>query len=368
VLEAASDAGASFLTLCDTNGGTLPHQVQSLVAKVRSRFDTPVGIHTHNDSELAVANSLVAVHHGATMVQGTLNGYGERCGNANLCSVIPALELKMGRRCVRPGALRGLTRLSRTIDALTNNEPLGRAAYVGRSAFAHKGGVHVNAVMKHASTYEHLEPESVGNERRVLVSDLSGRANVRYKAAELGVHTGGDGWTREVLQRVKSMESQGWQFEGAEASLKLLMREAGGQRPRFFEVQEATVSTKIGAEGEDKASAWVRVSLGQRDVEYGAVGNGPVDALASALTQILEGPYPVIRAIRLVDYKVRILDSRSGCAAKVRVLIRATDGVTSWGTVGVSTNVVEASWRALVDAVDHLLIEKGVRGLDTVAA
>lgn len=369
VLEAAADAGARFLTLCDTNGGTMPYQVEGFVARAKSRFNVPIGIHTHNDCELAVANSIVAVRYGATMVQGTLNGYGERCGNANLCSVIPSLELKMNRRCVKPGSLSQLTRISRTIDAITNNEPIGRAAYVGRSAFAHKGGVHVNAVMKHASTYEHVEPETVGNQRRVLVSDLSGRSNVRYKAAELGVEAGGEGWARDVLQRVKSMESRGWQFEGAEASLMLLMREASGQRPRFFEVQEATVSTKIHVDGgEDKASAWVRVKMGQREVQYGAVGNGPVDALAAALMEILEGPYPVLRNVRLTDYKVRILDSGSGCAATVRVLIRATDGVNTWGTVGVSTNVVEASWHALVDAFDHKLIEAGVRDLDSVAA
>lgn len=372
VLDAAARAGADFLVLCDTNGGSLPHVVGELTARAVARTGVGVGIHAHNDSELAVANSLEAVRAGATMVQGTINGYGERCGNANLVSIIAGLELKHDRRCLPDGGLKRLTHVSRMVDELANNVPLARQAYVGRSAFAHKGGVHVNAVLKSASTYEHITPETIGNERRILVSDLSGRSNIIAKAQQFGVEIDPDDpVTRAVLDKIKQLEHEGYQFEGAEASLELLMEEARGQRPSWFEVLLASVTTReVGRDGLEAAEARVKVAIGDEILAAIESGNGPVNALAAALETVLVRTYPMLRQVRLVDYKVRILDSASGTAARVRVLIQASDGRSTWGTVGVSTNVVEASWRALVDAFEHRLLKAGVPGAGpkTVAA
>ena len=373
-LEAAAQAGADFLVLCDTNGGTMPWVVGELTQRVLARFGVPVGIHAHNDAELGVANSLDAVRHGATMVQGTINGYGERCGNGNLISVLPALELKMGCQCLEPGKLAELTRLAHTFDEIVNNQPLARQPYVGRSAFAHKAGVHVNAVMKNPASYEHIAPEAVGNHRRVLVSDLSGRSNLTYKAAEYGLQSEGGPSTAEVLDRIKQLENEGYQFEGAEASLKLLLAEARGERARYFQVLEADVNTVLAdalRPGEDnsvRTRAVLRVQFGDREASTVAHGNGPVDALGRALHRLLRGQYPEVGEVRLVDYKVRIMNSSDGTGAQVRVLIRATDGERTWGTVGVSTNVVEASWNAMVDSYEHKLIEAGVQPEQVSAA
>jgi 2-isopropylmalate synthase len=368
-LAAAAEAGAHALVLCDTNGGALPGRVAELVAESVRRFDAQTGIHTHNDGELAVANALAAVEAGATQVQGTINGYGERCGNANLISIIAALELKMGIRCLPEGMLRELTRVSRTVDEMTNYVPLSRQPYVGRSAFAHKGGIHVNAVMKTTRSYEHIDPELVGNTRRILVSDLSGRSNIVFKAQEFGMDLDPDDLrTREVLERIKRLENAGYQFEGAEASLQLLIAEAQGRAARFFEVHHATVSTELGSGRSDRDAAEdgqlsvakVKVEVAGEVTECTAEGNGPVHALGTALRDILQRAYPVLENVRLTDYRVRILAGGAGLASVVRVLVRVTDGRSTWGTVGVSSNVIEASWAALVDGFRAKLMKDRV--------
>ncbi|MED5464580.1 MAG: citramalate synthase [Myxococcota bacterium] len=368
VLRAAVEGGADYIVLCDTNGGSLPSYVTKMVDKAARLFECPVGIHTHNDSELAVANSVAAVESGATMVQGTINGLGERCGNANLISLIPALQVKLGHHCVPAESLCGLTDLAHTVDELTNHIPMPSQAYVGRRAFAHKGGVHVNAVMKDSRSYEHLPPESVGNHRRILVSDLAGRSNIVMKARDFGIELDPEHpFTSRVLERIKALEFDGYQFEGAEASLKLLMEEARGNRHEYFSVKEATVTTSVTSEGSEAARAEaersyarVVIGVGERSYESAAKGNGPLHALGSAFREILEKSYPCVGSLRLTDYKVRILNSGMGMASTVRVLIRASNGRESWGTVGVSTNVVEASWRALVDAFEYILAKEGV--------
>ncbi|MCB9680798.1 MAG: citramalate synthase [Alphaproteobacteria bacterium] len=364
VLAAAADAGARFLTLCDTNGGTLPHVVGDRVARALAHTGTPVGIHAHNDAELAVANSLEAVRRGATLVQGTINGYGERCGNANLVSILPALQLKAGHDVVAPEALQRLSHVSRMVDELSNNAPFTRQPWVGQAAFAHKGGVHVHAVMKDPRAYEHVDPGAVGNARRVLVSDLSGGSNVAWKAAELGYDLDPKApATRALLARIKALEHAGYSFEDAEASLGLLFAEAHGTRRTWFEVEEADVWTVVAEPavgdtvGHHRTRAVVRIRIGDHAHPVVAYGNGPVDALGQAFRDVVCQVYPALRSVRLVDYKVRIMDSSDGISAQVRVLIKATDGVSTWGTVGVSTNVVEASWRALVDLYEHQLAQ-----------
>lgn len=370
-LQAAASAGAKFVVLCDTNGGTLPTQVGALVDRVRSQVDCAVGIHAHNDGEVAVANSLEAVRRGATMVQGTINGYGERCGNANLVSILPNLEIKMGFDVVGPERISRLTHVSRMVDELSNNVPLARQAFVGQSAFAHKGGVHVHAVMKDARAYEHIDPTRVGNARRVLMSDLSGRSNVVYKAREFGYELNpSDPATRTVLERIKQMENAGYAFEDAEASMKLLLAEAHGHRPHYFTIEEADVTTSLLQDGarhdadeSHRTRAIMRVKIGDESVPMVQYGNGPVDALGRALEAVVVRAWPVVHEVRLVDYKVRIMDSGDGIGATVRVLIRASDGKQTWTTVGVSSNVIEASWRALVDLYEYKLMEEGIPGV-----
>ncbi len=361
VARIAAQAGARGVTLCDTNGGTLPEQVADLVGAVCGVVGTAqVGIHAHNDGELAVANSLAAVRAGARLVQGTINGYGERCGNANLCSILPALQLKLGHEVVTAEQLTRLTPTSRLVDELSNNVPIGRQPWVGASAFAHKGGVHVHAVLKDPRAYEHVRPEAIGNARRVLVSDLSGRMNVVHKAKELGFELDAKApQTRAVLERIKSLENEGWSFEDAEASLALVVWEAHGDRRRWFEVEEADVASNLvhpGSGTGHSTRAVVRVRLGDQSHPGVAWGNGPVDALGQAFREVVCAAYPQLNRVRLIDYKVRILDSRDGIGAGVRVLIRATNGEATWGTVGVSTNVVEASWNALLDLYEYELM------------
>lgn len=373
-LEAATSAGADFLVLCDTNGGAMPWDVHTLTREVLDRFGRPVGVHAHNDAECGVANSLEAVRAGATMVQGTINGYGERCGNGNLISVIPALELKMGKTALLPGQLSALTRLSHTFDEIVNNTPHARQAYVGRSAFAHKAGVHVNAVMKNPRSYEHIAPEAVGNTRRVLVSDLSGRSNLQFKAQEFGLNMEDSAGTVDALDRIKALENRGYQFEEAEASLRLLLAEARGERQRYFRVLEADVSAVLvdAMRPNDPRSsntrAVLRLAFGEQEASNVSHGNGPIDALGRAMHLLLRAHYPQVSDVRLTDYKVRIVDTSEGTGAAVRVLIRATDGVTSWGTVGVSHNVVEASWDAMVDSYEYCLLMKNVPVLQAPAA
>jgi|MDTC01.3.fsa_nt_gb 2-isopropylmalate synthase len=373
VLKAAAEAGADFLVLCDTNGGSLPSEVSKLTERVRAAYDTALGIHTHNDAGLAVANSLVAVEAGAIMIQGTVNGYGERCGNANLVSIIPNLELKMGLRCVPDGRLSRLNQLSRTVDEVSNYVPSASQPYVGRRAFSHKGGVHINAVMKDPKTYEHVEPEKVGNRRRILASDLSGYSTIIFKAREFGIDLDpNDPWTRQVLERIKALEYQGYQFEGAEASLLLLMHEARGSRQRYFSFEKATVTTEMGVDDKDatvpgSSTADVTLQIAGKVAQCSKEGNGPVHALSSACREIVEEAYPEAVGVRLIDYKVRILSKGMGFASMVRVLIRATDGKDVWGTVGVSTSVVEASRSAIVDAFDFKLMKVGAKPLQQKA-
>ena len=366
-LAAAQSGGADYLVLCDTNGGTLPHVLFAAVQHVLSRVEKPVGIHTHNDSELAVANSLTAVQAGAKMVQGTINGWGERCGNANLVSIIPALKLKLGIDCLSDDQLKHLRRVSRTLDELANRTPWSAQPYVGQSAFAHKGGVHVDAVKKNSRTYEHIEPEAVGNERRILISDLSGRANVEMKARELGLELDPRSpEARAILTRLKDLENQGYQFETAGASFKLMIDEALGRRARYFKLQKLQISADIeedhwGSIGHnDEITAHLEIDVGGKLAATSALGNGPVHAMDKGLRALLDRFYPTLQSVRLVDYKVRVLSSSDGTGSVVRVLIQSSDGEEVWDSVGVSPNVIHASWDAMVDALEYKLVKDKV--------
>jgi len=346
-LEAAKHAGADVLCLCDTNGGTLTGYLAEIVADVRRRFDGIIGIHTHNDSEVAVANALAAIEKGASHVQGCLNGYGERCGNSNLASIIANLELKLGHTTIGPDKLQSLTSTCRYIAELANLPLRKDQAYVGQSAFAHKGGVHVSAVMKESSTYEHVSPELVGNHQRVLVSDLSGRGNVLYQLQQQGL---ADRMTeqarRELLERVKEMEFQGYDLEAADGTFELFVRQSLQPGVNVFDVRDYYVAIKSG-----HATAAVTVATDEGIQTSTAEGHGPMNALDVALRKCLSSRYPKIADVRLTDYKVRVLDSKKGTAAKVRVLVEWSDHEKSWSTVGVSDDVIEASWNALVDAL-----------------
>jgi 2-isopropylmalate synthase len=351
-LEAAANSGADVLCLCDTNGGTITGKLAEIVAAVRKRFDGTIGIHTHNDSDLAVANSIAAIEQGAAHVQGCMNGYGERCGNANLASVIAILEAKLGHTTVGPEKLKSLTAVSHFIAELANLPLPQNQPFVGRAAFAHKGGVHVAAVMKTAASYEHMDPRILGNRQQVLLSDLSGRGNVVYKLKEHGLEEKLDDAARqELLERIKHLEYEGYELEAAEGTFELLVRDALNPGARFFEViSYETQSRKI--DGRDAlTSATVILRAGDEIHSAHATGDGPVNALDVCLRQCLSNVYPQIKEVRLTDYKVRVIDSGKGTAAKVRVLVEWSDHKRSWATVGVSTNIIEASWKALVDAI-----------------
>jgi len=356
-LRAAEEGGAHWLVLCDTNGGTLPADLAEIVRTVRKHVRTRLGIHVHNDAECAVANSLAAVAEGVDQVQGTINGFGERCGNANLVSIIPSLVLKMGLDCIPEANLRELRRLSRFVSELANKKPWDSQPYTGDSAFAHKGGMHVSAVVKHPHTYEHVDPEAVGNHRRVLVSELSGKSNVLWKAREYGIDLDKETPdSRRILDQLKTLEDQGFQFEGAEASFELLMERALGHYQPYFQLEAYRVIVEEqNAGGEPVAEATVRVRVKGMLEHTAGAGNGPVNALDSALRKALEEFYPNLRQMRLLDYKVRILDESKGTAAKTRVLVTSGDGDEIWGTVGVADNIIEASWQALVDSIEYKL-------------
>jgi 2-isopropylmalate synthase len=356
-LKAAADAGAHWLVLCDTNGGTLPATLVEIIGEVKRHVRTRLGIHVHNDAECAVANSLAAVAEGCEQVQGTMNGFGERCGNANLVSVIPALVLKLKLDCIPEPNLRELRDVSRFVAELANRTPWSWQPYVGDSAFAHKGGMHVSAVQKHPETYEHIPPEAVGNHRRVLVSELSGKSNILWKAKEFGIdldHETPD--SRRILDRLKELEDQGFLFEGAEASFELLMERALGRHHPWFELDAYRVIVEEQAgDGAPVAEATVRVRVKGMLEHTAAAGNGPVNALDHALRKALEEFYPSLKTMKLLDYKVRILDETAGTAARTRVLITSGDGEETWGTVGVAENIIEASWQALVDSIEYKL-------------
>ena len=351
-LEAAQHAGADVLVLCDTNGGTLTSRLAEIVSDVRKRFDGVIGIHTHNDSEVAVANALAAVEQGCTHVQGCMNGYGERCGNANLCSIIANLELKLGHTTIGPERLTSLATAARFIAELANLPLRGDQAFVGHSAFAHKGGVHVSAVLKDSATYEHVQPELVGNRQRVLVSDLSGRANVLYKLKQHGL---ADRLTedarRELLERIKEMEYLGYELEAAEGTFELLVREALHPGLHFFDVENYEVATKSSGAVGSRSTATVNIRAQDGVHSATASGHGPMNALDLCIRKCLSSLYPRIAEVRLTDYKVRVLEPRKGTAARVRVLVEWSDHRKSWSTVGVSDNVIEASWSALIDAI-----------------
>ncbi|NEP18219.1 MAG: citramalate synthase, partial [Leptolyngbya sp. SIO4C1] len=370
-LEAAVEAGASWLVLCDTNGGTLPHEISETVGTVRQWLDTldletvpQLGIHTHNDAEMAVANAIAATREGATMVQGTMNGYGERCGNANLCSVIPNLQLKLGYDCLSSAQLATLAESSRFVSEVVNLAPDDHAPYVGLSAFAHKGGIHVSAVQRNPTTYEHIRPEQVGNLRRIVVSEQAGLSNVLAKARSYGIALDkADPASRAVLKRLKVLEQEGYQFEAAEASFELLIRDALNQRPRWFEIKGFRVHCDSANESVPRSSgelshslATVKVAVNGKDLLDAAEGNGPVSALDAALRKALKQFYPEIAQFYLTDYKVRILDSTAGTDAKTRVLVESSNGHRRWTTVGVSTNIIEASYQAVVEGLEYGLM------------
>lgn len=360
-LEAAVEAGARRLVLCDTNGGCLPSFIESKVRRVVKRFPAlSIGIHAHNDSELAVANSLCAVEAGANHIQGTMNGYGERCGNTNLISVLANLELKMGFE--QPQKLKNLRELSRYIDERANLPPSARSPYVGDAAFAHKGGVHVSAINKRPETYEHVDPGLVGNMRRVLVSDLSGRANVVAKASELGERPLDGVEATKVVERMKELENRGYAFEGAEASYHLMVRKVRGDHLPFFVLHGYTVIIdQSDIDREPRCEASIRIEVGGQAEHTAADGDGPVNALARALDKALIPFFPCISELELVDYKVRVLaGAETGTASVVRVLVEMSDGAQRWTTVGASTSIIEASYEALIDAIEYKLLNEGV--------
>ncbi|GAB1539961.1 citramalate synthase [Scytonema sp. NUACC21] len=374
-LETAIASGAEWITLCDTNGGTLPQEITQIVQSVNSHLSfvmnqeqmtsdggqrtiPRLGIHAHNDSDTAVANTLAAVMAGARMVQGTINGYGERCGNANLCSLIPNLQLKLGYQCLEDNKLSQITETSRFVSEVVNLAPDEHAPFVGRSAFAHKGGLHVSAVERNPLTYEHIQPEQIGNRRRIVISEQSGVSNVLAKARTFGIELDKNNpTTGQILQHLKVLENEGYQFEAAEASFELLMREALGNRQQFFEIRGFQVHCDL-VQGEETTSALatVKVAVNGRDILEAAEGNGPVAALDAALRKALMNFYPQIAAFELTDYKVRILNGHTGTAAKTRVLVESGNGYQRWTTVGVSTNILAASYQAVVEGLEYGLL------------
>lgn len=351
---AAQDAGASTIILCDTNGGRLPEDIAAAVDAVRKVLKVPVGIHVHNDGELAVANSLIAVDHGAIQVQGTINGIGERCGNADLISVIGNLALKKGYDVLKSGGVEHLTELSRYVYEVANMNFRNGQAFVGMSAFAHKGGMHVHAVNRLSASYEHIPPESVGNQRRVLVSELSGRSNIIAKTTKYQINHDNDLMSK-ILERVQDLENEGYQFEAAEASFDLLVRKEAGAYTPMFERQHYRVNVESAAGQAAITEATIKLRVNSQSEHVVAEGDGPVNALDNALRKALSAAYPNLAQMQLVDYKVRVINSAEGTAARVRVVIESRDHDDVWSTVGVSENVIEASWLALVDSVEYKL-------------
>jgi 2-isopropylmalate synthase len=366
-LVAAMNAGAEFIVLCDTNGGTLPIEIESIIETVQKKLSrvyntnkdslpVKIGIHTHNDSGLAVANTIHAVECGAVMVQGTINGYGERCGNADLTSIIPILQFKMNRQCVSAENMEKLRSLSRFVSETANMIPLKARPFVGESAFAHKGGIHVSAIMKVSKAYEHMNPELVGNRRRVLVSDLSGKSNIEYKAKELGIELGGNGYdSRKIVTEIKKMEQEGYQFDTANGSFKILLEKFTEQFEPLFDLKSFRVTIEKDSDMPCSAHATIKISVRGQDEITAAEGDGPVSALDNALRKALDKFYPDLDAMRLIDFKVRVIDGRQGTAARVRVSIESRDHDHIWSTIGVSEDIIEASWQALADSFQYKL-------------
>ena len=361
-LEAAMEAGADYLVLCDTNGGRLPSEIATIVRTVRTRFPkTKVGIHTHNDCGLGVANAVAAVEEGALQVQGTMNGYGERTGNCNLTTLLPLLELKLGQKVLPSGNLQQLSELSAFVDELANLHHDPRAPFVGRTAFAHKGGMHVNAVNKIAASFEHIDPASVGNHQRILVGELSGGANVMMKARELGITVEEKSpATRDILAKIKKLEKDGYEFEAADASFELLVRRSLQKIPAPFQIDSYQVKVvRSRPSARETSHATISVRIGKKIQKTSAKGDGPVNALDAALRQALLPSFPALKKMKLIDYKVRIVSSRGGTAARIRVLVESSDGTREWGTVGVSSNILEASALALTDSLSYFLLPRG---------
>ena len=354
-LKVAAENGADCVVVCDTNGGSLPWDVQEIVSRINQEIDAPVGIHTHDDGGCAVANTLAAVSGGAVHLQGTINGYGERVGNANLCTIIPDLQIKMGYEMVSPEQLKRLREISHYVSEVANLPHDTHAPYVGHSAFAHKGGIHVAAMRRNPLSYQHIEPTLVGNEQRTTISELSGRGNVLDKAKEFGVDVD-SAQAKQVLQQVKDLESQGFAFESAEASMSLMMQRLQPDYQAPFELLDFTVLVQHRQDRGVVADATVKVKIGDKVLHTAAEGNGPVNALDGALRKALSDVYPQLAEVRLTDYKVRILDSESATGARTRVLIDSDDGERRWSTVGASTNIIKASWQALADSMEYALL------------
>ena len=357
-LKAAADAGASVVCLCDTNGGSFPSDVFEVTLKVVEELKMPVGIHCHNDNGMAVANSILAVQAGATQVQGTINGFGERCGNANLCTIIPNLQIKANYKCIPDENMKLLTWVARYVSEVANIIYDEKAPYVGGSAFAHKGGMHIDAVFKNPISFEHINPELVGNKRKILMSEVSGRSTILKKINEIDPTITKDSpEAKAIIDRLKELEHEGYQYEGAESSFEIVIRKILGKYKPFFNLNEFKVIVNEPSIDAYNSSAMVKIRVGDQVEITAAEGCGPVNALDYALRKALEKFYPEIKEMKLTDYKVRVLDSEAATAARVRVLIESTDGRDVWTTIGVSTDIIDASWKALVDSVEYKLIK-----------
>lgn len=360
VLETAAQAGADTLCLCDTNGASFPDEISEITAAVVHRFpDLKIGIHCHNDVGMAVGNTVMGVLAGAAQFQGTMNGFGERCGNANLCTIIPNLQLKRGYRCIPEENMKTLKSRARYIYELANIVPDERKPYVGNMAFAHKGGMHIDAVHKNPVTFEHVAPETVGNERRFLMSEMSGRSTVISSIHKVDDSIDRNSEeTKEILDELKTLESEGYQFEGAESSFELLIRKKLGRYTSFFGLEQFKVFSIAPNPNNYSSSAMIKINVDGKSEITAAEGDGPVNALDKALRKALERFYPEIGKMRLIDFKVRVLDGKDATASRIRVLIESTDGEENWSTVGVSSDIIEASWKALVDSVEYMLERK----------
>jgi len=357
-IKTAQDAGAKTIVLCDTNGGSLTSEISRIVSEIRLLIGVTLGIHCHNDAGLAIANSIAAVEAGADMVQGTINGYGERCGNADLIPIIANLKLKLGVDCISENSLSKLTHISHVISEISNMKQKNEQPYVGESAFAHKGGVHINAVLKNVSTYEHINPEAVGNHRRMLVSELGGKTSILLRAKDLGLDLAKDNpQTKRILKLLQDMEKQGYHYEGAEASFELLMKRALKQYKKFFELEGFKIVVEKHSDKKITSEAVIKIKVKGTREHTAAEGDGPVNALDNALRKALNEFYPELAKMHLFDFKVRVLNEKAGTAAKVRVLIQSQDQDEIWNTVGVSENIIEASWEALVDSVEYKLLK-----------
>jgi len=361
-LLAAQEAGAKIICLCDTNGGALTSEVSRIVLEIKGRIKVSLGIHCHNDAGLAVANSLAAVEAGCDMVQGTINGIGERCGNADLIAIIANLKLKMGIDCIADDKLKELTHVSHFVSEMSNMKQQNNQPYVGESSFAHKGGMHINAIMKNPKTYEHIDPVLVGNHRRVLVSELAGKTGVLIRAKDLDLDLSKeDPKTKKILQLVQKLEHEGYHFEAAEASFEILMKRALKKYKKFFDLEGFRVVIEKKSDKKITTEAIIRIKVKGIKEHTAADGDGPVNALDNALRKALKDFYPTLSKMHLSDFKVRVLDEKAGTAAKVRVLIQSQDEMDSWNTIGVSENIIEASWQALLDSVEYKLLKDNVK-------